>query len=120
MRSGRSTDATGQWDGSLLQPSRDGRSPERLYSHYAVEKRLADELRSSTREQRSAIYARMYDELFAQVPDHPRLTRREDLAATRLANQRKMALLKNYMGPDSRSEERRVGKECRSRWSPYH
>src|SRR5260370_30804657 len=23
-------------------------------------------------------------------------------------------------GKDSRSEERRVGKECRSRWSPYH
>src|SRR5256886_10330844 len=23
-------------------------------------------------------------------------------------------------GPISRSEERRVGKECRSRWSPYH
>ena len=23
-------------------------------------------------------------------------------------------------GPSSRSEERRVGKECRSRWSPYH
>ena len=22
--------------------------------------------------------------------------------------------------PDCRSEERRVGKECRSRWSPYH
>ena len=21
---------------------------------------------------------------------------------------------------DTRSEERRVGKECRSRWSPYH
>ena len=25
---------------------------------------------------------------------------------------------KNSLG--SRSEERRVGKECRSRWSPYH
>src|SRR2546421_2601829 len=24
------------------------------------------------------------------------------------------------MAVDSRSEERRVGKECRSRWSPYH
>src|SRR2546422_8274742 len=24
------------------------------------------------------------------------------------------------VGEDSRSEERRVGKECRSRWSPYH
>ena len=23
-------------------------------------------------------------------------------------------------GPSARSEERRVGKECRSRWSPYH
>jgi len=23
-------------------------------------------------------------------------------------------------GFDARSEERRVGKECRSRWSPYH
>src|SRR5436190_17950642 len=25
-----------------------------------------------------------------------------------------------WMGGKSRSEERRVGKECRSRWSPYH
>ena len=24
------------------------------------------------------------------------------------------------LGDDDRSEERRVGKECRSRWSPYH
>ena len=24
------------------------------------------------------------------------------------------------IGPCDRSEERRVGKECRSRWSPYH
>src|SRR5256885_14870529 len=24
------------------------------------------------------------------------------------------------IGNDARSEERRVGKECRSRWSPYH
>ena len=28
------------------------------------------------------------------------------------------SLKKSYM--ESRSEERRVGKECRSRWSPYH
>jgi len=25
-----------------------------------------------------------------------------------------------YVPMDERSEERRVGKECRSRWSPYH
>src|SRR2546426_11202355 len=28
--------------------------------------------------------------------------------------------VKNLFGRGSRSEERRVGKECRSRWSPYH
>src|SRR2546422_8732548 len=27
---------------------------------------------------------------------------------------------KVFSAPDPRSEERRVGKECRSRWSPYH
>ena len=26
----------------------------------------------------------------------------------------------DYAGKPVRSEERRVGKECRSRWSPYH
>ena len=26
----------------------------------------------------------------------------------------------NKLPPEPRSEERRVGKECRSRWSPYH
>ena len=25
-----------------------------------------------------------------------------------------------FFGKGQRSEERRVGKECRSRWSPYH
>ena len=28
--------------------------------------------------------------------------------------------LRNAASKLSRSEERRVGKECRSRWSPYH
>ena len=27
---------------------------------------------------------------------------------------------RRYTALDQRSEERRVGKECRSRWSPYH
>ena len=30
------------------------------------------------------------------------------------------ALQKAAMEKKPRSEERRVGKECRSRWSPYH
>src|SRR3712207_8144285 len=30
------------------------------------------------------------------------------------------SLVRDGMARDVRSEERRVGKECRSRWSPYH
>src|SRR5256884_5677123 len=34
-------------------------------------------------------------------------------------NQPRIAWRNSYK-PQDRSEERRVGKECRSRWSPYH
>ena len=46
-----------------------------------------------------------------------RLTRRLESYAQGLSLPPDAALLE---GADSRSEERRVGKECRSRWSPYH
>ena len=36
----------------------------------------------------------------------------------RLTRKEKLLLIENYQ--QERSEERRVGKECRSRWSPYH
>src|SRR3712207_9133351 len=42
------------------------------------------------------------------VPDHTTLCRRAE------------TLEVPQPRPRSRSEERRVGKECRSRWSPYH
>src|SRR6266436_8418180 len=35
-------------------------------------------------------------------------------------NPQQMAQIEAWLDPDKRSEERRVGKECRSRWSPYH
>ena len=63
----------------------------------------------------------------------------EKVSGTKIANDRKLGPLlkrmkkgdtliiteisrlgRNLMGIMSRSEERRVGKECRSRWSPYH
>src|SRR5260370_41032912 len=42
--------------------------------------------------------------------------------AARTISQREKDLCKrpDDAEDDSRSEERRVGKECRSRWSPYH
>ena len=40
----------------------------------------------------------------------------KDFEFTRKAAQR----FRQVVSLDGRSEERRVGKECRSRWSPYH
>ena len=41
---------------------------------------------------------------------HPYMTTGKTIALTR----------QTFVGKVMRSEERRVGKECRSRWSPYH
>ena len=38
----------------------------------------------------------------------------------RLDHQRAIRESKQQNNKGQRSEERRVGKECRSRWSPYH
>ena len=32
----------------------------------------------------------------------------------------RLSLIESMIFEGRRSEERRVGKECRSRWSPYH
>src|SRR2546429_7139598 len=47
-----------------------------------------------------------------------------DVPSDRLADVARLieghATLDRYEHVQTRSEERRVGKECRSRWSPYH
>ena len=41
-------------------------------------------------------------------------------ALTLIESRQKKAAFLTYVARSLRSEERRVGKECRSRWSPYH
>ena len=43
---------------------------------------------------------------------------RQKIAATLKVDPKEFIITSG--GTESRSEERRVGKECRSRWSPYH
>ena len=42
------------------------------------------------------------------------------LASNNAGKLREMREILEPFGLEVRSEERRVGKECRSRWSPYH
>jgi SAM-dependent methyltransferase len=59
---------------------RAARTPEQLRRHYELERRLADRLRRSTREERARLYSEVYDELFRTVADHPQLRWRADPA----------------------------------------
>ena len=52
-----------------------------------------------------------------------RLSRDDEKAGESMSIENQRVILKKYAeenGGTVRSEERRVGKECRSRWSPYH
>ena len=54
---------------------------------------------------------------YLKVIGHDGLVR--DTSSGAIVNTNK-AEYEQYMETKRRSEERRVGKECRSRWSPYH
>ena len=71
--------------GAFIPRNREeSRTPDRLRAHYLVERRIADRVRAArTPEERRAIFATMYDELFAQVPDHPRIAAKGAASASR-------------------------------------
>ena len=48
------------------------------------------------------------------------LTKEKDIALCGIAMDGEEAYNSYLINKPDRSEERRVGKECRSRWSPYH
>ena len=78
------------------------RSPERLRHHYEVEKEIADRLRATRdRAERAPILASMYAELFARVPDHPRLTVQRDPQAEAQQVRRLLALLAPHLRSDT-------------------
>ena len=73
------------------------RTFEQIRNHYRIEKAIATRLKKATREERRIIHQTMYDELFKQVPDHPRLKHREDWMITALANRNKLKLIEKFI-----------------------
>ena len=62
---------------------------------------MAERVRNAaSREERAAVYATMYDELFERVPDHPRLVRRETPEMQTRAVEARMRLLRPFLTPD--------------------
>ena len=81
----------------LKRPLPIDRTYEQVENHYLVEKAIADRLKKANREERKEIYATMYDEMFAKVPDHPRLVIREDSNLTRIGIRSKLDLITKFI-----------------------
>jgi SAM-dependent methyltransferase len=79
----------------------DGRSVQQIEEHYRIEKELADRLRHATREERRRLYSIVYEELFAQLPQHPMLTRKASAEETAQAVAGQMKLLKRFLTPET-------------------
>ena len=88
---------------ALVIPPKRGetRAEERLAAHYRVERRLADRIRAAgSPEERRRVFETMYEELFREVPDHPRLLAKEKLANDRTSDlEYDLAQLKPYLKP---------------------
>ncbi|MGQ9590940.1 MAG: class I SAM-dependent methyltransferase [Planctomycetota bacterium] len=76
-------------------------SPAHLFEHFRIETQLAEKLKTSSPEERRSLYAKLYDEIFSSLPDHPQLARRADPAAAEEALRRELAVLAHYLWPDS-------------------
>lgn len=63
----------------IKRPKDQHRTVAQLKEHYEIEKELATRLRESSREERSSLYASLYNELFRRVPHHPQLTQKSSL-----------------------------------------
>ncbi len=96
----------------LRLPPPPDRTIEQLENHFKVESAIAACLKQADRNERARIYRTMYDELFAKVPDHPRLTRREDPKRTAAINLVKLRLLDRFLDDATVAVELGVG-DCR-------
>jgi SAM-dependent methyltransferase len=85
----------------LRRPLPSGRSYAQVLHHYRVEKEIADRLKRADREGRKKIYAAMYAELFARVPDHPRLSGVSDPHSLAAHNRKKLALIDRFVNPET-------------------
>lgn len=77
------------------------RTYDQVLNHYLVEKEIAQRIKEAKPEDRKKIYATMYDQLFEKVPDHPRLTVRDNIQLTQKSNNSKYSHIKNLIGPQT-------------------
>jgi SAM-dependent methyltransferase len=77
----------------------DQRSVERILAHYVLERRLAERLRAASRAERGRVYAHVYTELFASLPDHPQHTAARSAESSEI--QLNLRYIRDILEPES-------------------
>jgi SAM-dependent methyltransferase len=85
----------------IARPPNPERTRERLRHHYEVETRLAAQLRAAPREQRLHMLTGLYEELFREVPDHPRILCKATPGWSRWEVTMQMRLLRRFLRSDA-------------------
>ncbi len=75
-----------------------GRSEEQLREQYELEKRLAEKLRNSGKEEREVLYKLVYDELFKTTHDHPQAVRKIEPERGLKKVAREFAVVRHFIG----------------------
>ena len=78
----------------------ENRTLEQLREHYEIEKELASHLRHASQQERTYLYASLYNELFRRVPNHPQLMRKTSLDGRRAALLREMRRLNQFLNSE--------------------
>nr|RNJ65568.1 MAG: class I SAM-dependent methyltransferase [Leptolyngbya sp. IPPAS B-1204] len=78
----------------------DNRTLEQIKQHYELEKGLAHQLKTADKQERKYLYTALYDQLFEQIPHHPQLARKADVAESQQEVSRKLKLLARYLVPE--------------------
>jgi SAM-dependent methyltransferase len=92
--------ADGSYNVGMINTGSAKRTAERLRHHYEVEARLAAQLRAAPREQRFHMLTGLYEELFREVPDHPRLVIKVTPQMSRSEVMLQMRFLRRFLRKD--------------------
>src|SRR5262245_37662843 len=75
------------------------RSLERLRHHYEIERKLAARLQAAPRELRLNMLTGLYEELFREVPDHPRMVCKQTPEESRANVEAQMQFMGRFLRP---------------------
>jgi SAM-dependent methyltransferase len=72
---------------------------EQVEQHYKIEKRLAQKLRNSTKEERKELYSAVYDELYQSLPNNSISLRNSSPEAASWVTSQRLQLIKQFLNP---------------------